>query len=223
MKNLSKREKFLIATLLILAFGYAYVTLLLLPIIKGINSTSSNINKYNNEIKIQTSNKAILESKKKSLDDIKNKLKELSIAIPEDERNPELAYNLKSEADKTKVSVTSVSVGQPAPLDAKNSTQNDGGNNNTPQALAGRIMIIPVSVQVNGNYNSIVNFIASVENGKRVAEVSDVNLSGGSAANAQSAVQAAINIRFYYIEGGDKRDTKYDFNNGSYGKDDLFK
>ncbi|MCM8711513.1 type 4a pilus biogenesis protein PilO [Clostridium sp. SYSU_GA19001] len=208
MKNLSKREKIMLITASVLLVLYGYFRLLLLPVITEIQVTTKNINKYTEELNSQNSIKLISQNNKNQLEELKSKIQETLKALPESERNPEIAYKVKVLGDKSGVDIDFLSFesAQIAKQDEKNSLNELG------------IIQVPLTVQVIGEYKNILNFINSIENDNRIAEVDRVEISG-----EDSKLKASISFSYLYMEAENKKDVQYDFNKGNYGKEDLFK
>ncbi len=214
MKSLSKREKILVIAMLSIAIFYAYYKLFLSPAISEIMHLKSVVSSYNNQLQqlrlTSDSNKKL----DTQLQEKEKKFEESTKVLPQSAREPEVAYNLKAMADGSKVKVDNISFGQPASSAA---TQQSNGQNNNTNSQTG-VMTLPVTLLVTGDYNSIISFTSSIESGGRLAEIETLNISQGS-----SLLQANINVNFYYVNGTESNSDKFDFNHGTYGKDNLFK
>ena len=73
-----------------------------------------------------------------------------------------------------------------------------------------------VNISLVGEYENIINFIKAIENYSRIADVSNISLSTGEG----NLLNASLTANFYnlnYQEG-----ENYDFNNGTYGKENSF-
>lgn len=198
----------MLITASVLLVLYGYFRLLLLPVITEIQVTTKNINKYTEELNSQNSIKLISQNNKNQLEELKSKIQETLKALPESERNPEIAYKVKVLGDKSGVDIDFLSFesAQIAKQDEKNSLNELG------------IIQVPLTVQVIGEYKNILNFINSIENDNRIAEVDRVEISG-----EDSKLKASISFSYLYMEAENKKDVQYDFNKGNYGKEDLFK
>lgn len=193
---------------------YGYFSLLLHPVIKNIETSLTNIVTYRGELYNESLNKVVAESNKKKLEELKTKLGNTIITLPESERNPEIAYNLKKIGDINGIKINAVNFSQ---SDVSNPQQGGNGTINGADASA-NLIPVPVSLQVSGEYNNIINFISAIENDKRIAEVSSVSMS-----NASDTLAATININYIYMQVLNKDNEQYDFNKDTYGKKDLFK
>lgn len=208
---------------------YGYLRLLFLPVFNDISKNKSSINTYNQEINTQNSNKAINMKNKKELEDLKGKMGDVFASLPEDERNPEVAYDLKGIADNSGVILNNINLGQTSGTIGASqnaSTQNtDNGavninipQNNTklPQG-ADKVRVIPLSIQVTGTYGNITKYLSALEHGSRLMEIQNVSMSGNG-----KNIKASITVNCLYMDTQNKGGISYDFNKGTYGKDDPF-
>lgn len=242
MSNLSNREKYLIIAIGILAVIYVYYSFFLSPVMNKIKVEKSKVDAYNTQLKninvMKTDNKKL----SNELDTLKEKNNQNSMALPNFERNPEIAYKLKAMADANKVSIVNVNLSQPTAYsqnssNTSNSNTNNSQNNNTNTssnatvtAKPGSLLSIPVNLSVNGDYSGIVNFISSIEKDERISIINSINLgsqtagaNGGSLNSASNSITANITLDYFYIAPSAKDKVEYDFNKGSYGKDNPFK
>ena len=211
LSNLGKREKLLVILGVIFVILYFYYNLFLQPIsqkIKVVNESISNKKiEYNSIEKLKVTNA----SNAKKLEVIKTKYDEAVRALPENERNPEIAYSLNTFATKDKTELISVAFGQngnyavvPASTATKTiatTTTND------------KLMFVPVTVAIKGDYASTMSFISSLENDNRLAEVVNVSIIG---------LQSTIVLNYYSTEGTIKNKPSYDFKDSNAGKSNLF-
>lgn len=207
LKNLSKREKYLLIVLAVMIVFYVYYRLLLLPILNDIYTSKANINKYNEEINLQITNNVSAKNDKLKLEELKTKIDKALVVFPAEEREPEIAYDVKAISNSCNVTLTAVSFGEAAEYQVKQGPK-----------LSDKVMSVPVTLQFTGEYKNITNFIAKLENDTRMAVAENVILTGGN-----NSIHGSISLKYLYLTGQNSKDTKYDFNNGAYGKDNLFK
>lgn len=230
MNNLSKREKYLMLVIGILAVIYVYYSFFLSSVIDNIKTEKSAVASYNKQLQnineMKASNKKLIGE----LDALKEKNNKNSIALPNFEKDPEIAYKLKSIADTNKVNISNLSLFQPTTYsqssssNSSNNTNNSQSNNtntsnNTVNAKAGSLLSIPVSLSVNGEYDGIMKFISSIEKDERISVINTINL--GS--QGDSGITAAITLDYFYVAASENDKVEYDFNKGDYGKDNPFK
>lgn len=219
MSSLSKREKVLIGVMLLCVVFYGYIKLLLNPIIDNLNEVNSTVNTYKSQLNLLNTASSDNKMLEKKLEDLQTRLADAVKALPLSERSPEAAFNIKQFADSSKVKLNSLTFGQA--MDYSSKTQSNANNNSSSadqNNSASKLMYLPVTISVTGDYNSIINFISSIENGNRIAEISSADFT-----NSTGTLQATIIANFYFTTNGSSDNYDYDFNKGSYGKDDLFK
>lgn len=146
-------------------------------------------------------------------------------ALPKSARNPEVTYDIKALADSNTVTINSLTIG--SGTEYKHQTNNAQNENNSStntkanspgNAVNGKLMNLPVTVNISGDYVNMMKFIGDIEKDKRIAEVNNINF---VVANT-GALQGTISVNYYYADYSNT-ENKYEFNNGSYGKDNLFK
>jgi Tfp pilus assembly protein PilO len=179
----------------------------MLPIINGIVVSKANIDKYNDEINSQVLNSLVVQKDKKQLEELKTNIDKSLAAFPQNERNPEIAYNIKAISNNCNVLLGAINFGQAAEYSLQQGPK-----------VSNKLMSVPVTLQVSGDYRNITNFISKIENDSRMAVVGSValNETGGT-------LQSSISVNYLYMPSPNIIDTEYDFNNGNYGKDNLFK
>lgn len=218
LNNLSKREKALIEIFLGLLILYIYFYFFLSPVFKEIGKAKNNISE--DMIQINNINSTEVEIKKLTAeyDTCKLKFADASNKLPENERDPEISYNLKVLGDKSIITIDGITFS--APADYKAANQNGTQGNNEQKAAPGdiRLNVVPVQITVEGAYPSIMNFVNSIENDSRISSVDGINMT-----STDKGLNAAINVSYYFTEGIDNNTASYTFNKGTYGKTDLFK
>lgn len=73
-----------------------------------------------------------------------------------------------------------------------------------------------IDISISGSYKNVLGFIREIESYERIAEVSDVSIDKGLDEN----VNASITAKFYNLNYNDGEN--YEFNEGSYGKENPF-
>jgi type IV pilus assembly protein PilO len=231
MKNLSKSEKFLIALLLIIVVAYVYFQYLIMPVSNDISAVKSKIEEYNNEllqIRIFTaSNKKLSED----INTLKEKQVEYQDFLPNTDKAAEVIRDFKKLGDSNKLIINSLALGQASEYTTQDNAQKASENNNSEannnqanstQESIVKSMMLPVTITVSGDYKGILEFIKSIEEGTRIIEVTSVNISS-EGNDKENSIKASIIANILFIQDGTKVKNQYDFNNGIYGKEDLFK
>lgn len=216
MKNISKRENILIGSMLVAIVLYIYYTLFLSPVIGKQLITKSAINNYIAEINSLKAAKLSNTDLQAKLQQAQTKYNDAIKVLPLTERQPDIAYRLKSLSDLNKVTLKTVNFGQAA--ESGNNKTNNAANQNVNNSLNKNLMISTANIAISGTYNNVMNFVSSVEKDSRIAEITNATLTSNS-----SELTADITINYYYSAKGSANDASYDFNNGSYGKEDLFR
>jgi hypothetical protein len=225
MLNINKREKYLIIILITAIIVYVYIQYFLMPILSNISISKQNIEKSNSEISqikvISYGNEEL----KKQLAKVKLNYQEALLELPTLEKNPEIAYNIKPMADNANVSIDSVSIGEGTPY----IPQTSGNQKSNIATENSSLYSVAVNLSVSSsNYSNVMGFVNSLEADKRIQEITSFSIISDKSSNTNttinkniSSVSATININYFYSLNNNEK-PKYDFNKGTYGKDDIF-
>lgn len=224
LRKLEKREKALLAFLAAILVFYLFESVILAPVMKQVSDERKINADYKGKLqdidRMKSENK--VNSKKSA--ELKGTFDKNVKALPESERNPEITYNLKTLTDKSGVVINSVSFGTPkeyapkAKDNAQKKQQESAGDSKNNKE---KLVMVPVTAVVQGDYGKIVDFVESLEKDARLAEVESVNISAKDK-NQISVLQATVNMNYYYSYTGDKIEVKYDITDEKSGKDNLF-
>ena len=233
MKSLSSTEKILLALLGIVVIFYLYYGFYMNPMLQKRSASEKNIKKYEEDINSSKNIAKENEKLKLQIADLTAKSAEQDKLLPKSERQPEYIKDIKAAADKNSITINAISFGKAkeVTVDSKNASnqnnnqQNSSDKNNQTSSNASKqntavnaVYTSPLSISITGDYKSIVAFVSAAENGNRFTDISSLNI-----AAQDKTISANININYYYSNVLAKKDITYDFNKGSYGKDDLFK
>lgn len=86
------------------------------------------------------------------------------------------------------------------------------------------VLINSANLEVRGSFDSLLNFIKRIEGTKRKININSLNIEKSSLdenGKMKEVLQASINIEYYNLNYKEKE--KYDFNKGTYGKENYFK
>lgn len=86
------------------------------------------------------------------------------------------------------------------------------------------VLINSANLEVSGSFDSLLNFIKRIEGTKRKININSLNIEKSSLdenGKMKEVLQASINIEYYNLNYKEKE--KYDFNKGTYGKENYFK
>jgi len=231
--NLSKRERYLIILIAILAAFYLYYSLFLSPILNKIKDEKSKVETYtfqlNNINLVKNTNKTL----NVELKNLKEKNEENLNTLPDFERNPEIAYKLKSIADNNKITLNNINFSDPAiynnSANSSNTQQNNNSSSNEVKSSVtnfpkGSLLNIPVNLRVVGSYDNLLKFVAAIENGDRISIINTIKLDlQTNDTNSTDIIITDITLDYFYINSSTTDKPDYDFNKGTYGKDNLFK
>ena len=234
LKNLSKKDKIILSSTIILVSIVFGLKFLILPQLEQYTNNLMTLDSKRAEqsrlASITIENKA-LEEKQKELQE------QYDLALDEISKTPAVAqiiYDLKELMSRSNVEVKSLSFSD-SDVSEEEITSSDevktdengvvteidrgisGGEMpdqqiESEQAVKKQI----VNISLVGEYENIINFIKSIENYSRIADVSNISLSTGEG----NLLNASLTANFYnlnYQEG-----ENYDFNNGTYGKENSF-
>ncbi|MBU3090569.1 hypothetical protein KPL35_00485 [Clostridium sp. CF011] len=227
MSSFSKREKLLVIVGTILVILYPYYNLFLKPISQKIKIVNQSISDKKIECdSIEKFNGSNISNTEK-LEDIKNIYNESVKVLPENERNPEISYSINTFAAKNKIKLISVAFGQSVNYSSKNSVNNSANItanasevDSSIDSTNHKLMFVPVTVIINGDYSSVLSFISDIEGDSRLAEIVDISMS--STQGESKGPQATIVLNYYSTEGTIKNKPSYDFKDDNVGKSNLF-
>ena len=236
LKNLSKKDKVILSSTIIvvsLVFGLKF---LILPQIEQYANNLLTLDMKKAEqyrvTMIPAQNK-ILEEKYKELQ------AQYDLALEEISKTPALAkiiYDLEELISKSGVEMKSLSFsnsdvseeeissndgvitdenGVVTEIDrglAIGSSQEENSQIESEQAVKKQI----VNISLTGEYKNIINFIKNIENYSRISDVSNISLSPGEG----TMLNVSLTANFYNLNYKEKEN--YDFNNGTYGKENSF-
>lgn len=234
LKNLSKKDKIILSSTIILVSIVFGLKFLILPQLEQYTNNLMTLDSKRTEqsrlASITIENKA-LEEKQKELQE------QYDLALDEISKTPAVAqiiYDLKELMSKSNVELKSLSFSD-SDVSEEKITSNDEVKTDengvvteidrgissgempdqqieSEQAVKKQI----VNISLVGEYENIINFIKAIENYSRIADVSNISLSTGEG----NLLNASLTANFYnlnYQEG-----ENYDFNNGTYGKENSF-
>jgi Tfp pilus assembly protein PilO len=231
MKNLKRSEKLLISILLIAVIGYGYLQYILSPQLERLKVVNADFNKYSNELNqlkvITASNKKLAEN----LNEAQVNYKEYLKVIPNSDRSAEIIRDLKLIGDKNNLILNNLNIASSIEYQSSESNSNtssnqsnsNGSNSAEASKSAGannKIMIVPVSMNISGDYTSIMNYVKSIEENTRYTNIKSATIISTATNNL---LTASISIEILYMHDGTATANSYDLNNGAYGKINPYK
>lgn len=228
MSSLGKREKIMLGILAGVVILYLYYLLFLNPYLKMIDEAKERVNKSIAEVEQIRVAKENLPKLSAEIDSLKVDMQKCLDVIPEIERNPEIAYNLKKIGDSNKIAISTLGLGEPVELSSEQN--NNGANTNTSTNTnadanktvpdSKKIYVIPAAMTASGDYDAIMNFIHTVESDKRITDVRGVGINTDQ---QTGALTLNLTMNYYYTGKVTDNTLDYKFNSGSYGKTNPFK
>lgn len=226
MNSLRKREKILLCILVAVVFFYIYYTFFLNTMIKLIETSKISVEKHKVEVQRVRNAKTTIAKQREEIESLQDELVQKMKIIPQMERNPEIAYNLKKLGDNNGVLIDSLGIGEPSELNkapaAAQTNQGEENNKNEQeekQAQSNKVFLVPVTISAKGGYIPVMNFILSIEGDDRISKIHNLGLNS----NSQSGeLNVSINLEYYYTDRVNDDALEYDFNEDKYGKGNLF-
>lgn len=208
LDKLSHKEKILLLILAIMSVFFLYYNYLIIPTIDKLTPLEAEVE----TLKIQTLNYENIENKiiikEKEYNELKDKYDESAKALPKIDKYPELSKSLNDLANKNTVTLQSITM-------EKGQVYQQGDNSTETNASSGSnkggLSTQKVTLSLKGDFSNILNLVNDLENGSRICEINSINSTKES---------STIDLTFYYAPGD--MEESYDFNSGSYGKDNMF-
>jgi hypothetical protein len=188
INNLNRKEKYLIGLVIIICIASLYIRFFFIPTYKQINESKVAIDKYKTTQAKETMNKIELNRTKE--------IKDLSISLPDVERNSEIAYNIKIMMDKCLIELDKLTFGD--------ITLFEDGKLKNGINLKGKLFAIPLSIVITGSYSNLDKFIKLLEGDKRFCEITEINVSHG----ILDQMIASMGLHYFYFEAMNKVKTK---------------
>ena len=234
LKNLSNKDKIILSSTIIFVSLVLGLKFLILP---QLEQYTNNLITLDTK-RAEQSRLAMIPIENKALEEKQKELQEqYDLALEEISKTPAVAqiiYDLKGLMTRSNVEVKSLSFSD-SDVSEEEITSSDevktdengvvteidrgisGGEMpdqqiESEQAVKKQI----VNISLVGEYENIINFIKAIENYSRIADVSNISISPGEG----NLLNASLTANFYNLN--DQEGENYDFNNGTYGKENSF-
>lgn len=208
LNKLSHKEKILLLIVAIMSVFFVYYNYLIIPTMDKLAPLETEVealrNKTLNYENIE--NKIII--KEKEYNELKDKYNESARALPKIDKYPELSKELNDLANKNTVTLQSIAM-EKGQVYQQGDTSKDASTPST--SNKGGLSTQKVTLSLRGDFSNILNLVNDLENGSRICEINSITSTKES---------STINLTFYYAPGD--MEENYDFNSGSYGKDNMF-
>jgi hypothetical protein len=77
---------------------------------------------------------------------------------------------------------------------------------------------------VSSDYTKAINLVKLIETDTRLVQIKSLSMASASDQVSDSTgIFVTLGLEYYYVKDTNMNTAEYDFNNGSYGKSDLFK
>lgn len=234
LKNLSKKDKIILSSTIIfvsLALGLRFV------IFPQLEQYKNNLMALDNK-RTERSKLSMIPIENKALEEKQQELKEqYEVALGEIPKTPAVAkiiYDLRGLMTRSNVEVKSLSFSDSDVSEDEMSSSDDvktdengvvteiergiSGGEMPDQKIGSEESVKKqiVNISLVGKYENIIDFIKSIEYYSRIADVSNISLSPGEG----DLLNASLTANFYNLNS--EEEESYDFNNGTYGKENSF-
>ena len=234
LKNLSKKDKIILSSTIIfvsLALGLRFV------IFPQLEQYTNNLMTLDSK-RAEQSRLSMIPIENKALEEKQQELQEqYEVALEEISKTPAVAqiiYDLKGLMSRSNVEVKSLSFSDSDVSEEEISSNDDvktdengvvteidrgiSGGEMPDQKIGSEESVKKqiVNISLVGKYENIIDFIKSIEYYSRIADVSNISLSPGEG----DLLNASLTANFYNLNS--EEEESYDFNNGTYGKENSF-
>ena len=234
-KNLSKKDKIILSSTIIIISIVLGLRFLILPQFeKYLDNSITLENKKAEEDRVK-----MIPRQNEKLEEKNEQLKEeYNIALEEISKTPAVAqiiHDLKELINKSNIEIKSISFSssdiseEEIKLNSEIKTDEDGIVTEIERGIDSqeqeetqeineeyRVKKQILNISLIGKYENIINFIKAVENYSRIAEVSNISFSHSEG----DLLIATLTANFYNLSY--EEEESYDFNNGTYGKENSF-
>lgn len=207
-RALAKNEKILLGIVMVMSISFLYWTLLLEPEMKKMKPLQEEVKVLKSQLKDASTIEKNIKVKGEELAGLKTEYDEATKIISKTDRYPQLIKDIREVASSNNVKIASESLGRPTVyIDETAATTTE-----TPvENVASGLQTMSIALTLEGDFNNVLAFINKLEEDKRILEVQGFTSTDKG---------TTVNL-MYYIAGGEEIE-EYDFNSGTYGKDNLF-
>jgi len=223
LNNISKRDRILIIIVGLALICYGYFTFILTPVSNKIAEEQRVITNKKSQYKNIEIMKVSNPQNEKKLEEAKKKFDDSVKQLPKNERNPDITYNFNKLVTEGNVTLKSLVFGKDTEYSLK---KNDATTSTKPSvvdtsATSTKLMFVPVTVVVMGNYLSTLKFISVIENDTRITDIQTVTIVATTLGEA--GLETTFLLNYYFGESENKDEPTYDMPSINVGKENLFK
>lgn len=201
-RAMSSSEKILLGTLFVIAVLFLYWVLLMKPAMNSLKPAQDKVNDLQKRVDAVGSIQSRISQKEETLKGLQVKYDEATKVIPRGDNYPQLIKEIREMSEATSVTISTYGLSKPTAYSKSGEDTN---------MTVSSLNYYTVSLSLKGNYTDILAFIRKIEEDKRIASVSTIN-----------STKDATAIQLVYFISGSLEEEEYDFNTGSYGKEDPF-
>lgn len=207
-REYGKNEVILIFSAVVIAVIVLYWYLILSPMLAKLEPLQTEVSELKTKVTNIDGLEVDIKNKEKQLEELKVEYDKSTKVIPKTDRYPELIKEIRTLASEVGVTIQSGNLGKPT-LFTQGSDVQQGQVEG--QAEPQGLKTMSLNIVVTGDFPKVLAFIKKLEDDKKILEVQQV------VSNDKSTSITLL----YYIAGGEEKED-YDFNNGSYGKENIF-
>lgn len=234
LKELKRKEKLLLF-ISILIFTFIAIELFIVKPLKNkgnlLQEESNTLNGEKIDLLNEINREDELETKLNTITYNYNKILK---TLPKTERQADVIKNLVEVSKNSNIKLMDITFENQSQVlgdklyneSLNNNTKNTNITEENKNLNKNSVMANNALVVVNGKFKDIINFVKKIENQKRKININEIkieknnmDLSGNNDMN--NILQASIKIEYYNLNY--KENEKYDFNKGTYGKENYFK
>lgn len=235
-KTLSKKDKIILASTIILVSVVLGLRFIILPQVEQYTNNIMALDmKRSEQARVE-----MIPAQNKILEEKQTELKQqYELALEEISKTPAVAqiiYDLKSMINRSGIELKSLSFsttdvsedeikGDEEVITDENGAVTDidrgleiGSSDDQSDTIASEQAVKKqiVNISLVGEYENIIKFIKSIEYYSRISDVSNISLSSGEG----TLLNASLTANFYNLNY--EENENYEFNNGTYGKENSF-
>jgi hypothetical protein len=217
MKRLKKSELILITVVFTILVGYLYYTLFISKILDEKAVAKANLQSKNDKIQelklVRKSNK----KKEEKYEELQQEAEKYAEVITKSDRLPQISYDLKKYVENHQLIITSLKFQEGASL--KMDLNTEEAEDKKKDTFDG-IRSINVSLTIEGEYRNVRGMLDALEKDERLIYISSVKTSGKG--EGTSLVTSNVELS-YYSKAEFEENVDYEFNNGNYGQEEMFR
>lgn len=204
-RAISKNEKILMAVLCAVSLFFIIDILIIEPSNRKIKPLKDEVKVLKEQVQNIEGIDSSINEKEGKLEGLKAEFEKASQTIPKTDRYPQVIKDIEGMSAATGTIVTNYTLSKPSTF-----ASDENGENEEQNAQSG-LQVFTIQMNVKGDYVNVLSFINKLESDSRIKEVISLNSKKDSS-----------NISVVYYVAGSIDVEDYDFNEGSFGKQNPF-